>query len=187
MAETARVLPLLRAGEGPHRVTLLGAFRLTAHSGANLTPRARKTRALLAYLLLTPGPVPRERLATLLWGDRGEEQAKASLRQALYELRDLAAGADPLLTVERDAVSARPGACELDTERLAALARNGEVGALASALEHANLDLLADLYGTDRDFDEWLRGEQVHARSRLLAAAVTAGEGALAAGRSGEV
>jgi DNA-binding SARP family transcriptional activator/TolB-like protein len=187
MAETARVLPLVRAGEGPRRATLLGAFRLTAHAGTNLTPRARKTRALLAYLLLTPGPVPRERLAALLWGDRGEEQAKASLRQALYELRDLATGADPLLTVERDAVSARPGACELDTERLAGLARNGEVGALATALEHANLDLLPDLYGTDREFDEWLRAEQVHVRSRLLAAAVKAGEAAAAKGRAGEV
>ena len=33
---------------------------------------------------------PEARLTDLLWGDRGEDQAKASLRQALYELRDLA-------------------------------------------------------------------------------------------------
>ena len=168
MAETARVLPLVRAGEGPRRATLLGAFRLSTPTGANLTPRARKTRALLAYLLLAPGPVPRERLAALLWGDRGDEQAKASLRQALYELRDLATGPDPLLTVERDAVAARPSACELDTERLTNLARNGDLGALATALERANLDLLADLYGVDREFDEWLRAEQVHVLSDAL-------------------
>jgi len=177
----------VRAGDGPHRATLLGAFRLTGPGGANLTPRARKTRALLAYLLITPGPVSRDRLAALLWGDRGDEQAKASLRQALYELRDLAGGPDSLLVVERDAVSVRPGACELDIERLIALARSGEIGPLSAALERVSLDLLADLYGADPEFDEWLLAEQVHGRARLMAAAVEAGEAALANGRAAEV
>ncbi|MFZ5477492.1 MAG: AfsR/SARP family transcriptional regulator [Myxococcota bacterium] len=180
MAETARVLPLVRAGEGAHRATLLGAFRLTAAGGANLTPRARKTRALLAYVLMSPGPVPRERLAALLWGDRGDEQAKASLRQALYELRALAADPEPLLIVERDAVAVRPGACEADIERLMGLARAGAIGPLAAALEQGSLDLLADLYGVDREFDEWLRTEQVHVRARLAAAAVAVSLAAVA-------
>jgi DNA-binding SARP family transcriptional activator/TolB-like protein len=186
MAETARVLPLVRVGEGTHRATLLGAFRLASPTGANLTPRAKKTRALLAYLLLNPAPVTRERLAALLWGDRGDEQAKASLRQALYEVRELAAGPDPALVVERDTVGVRPGAFELDTERLAGLARSGDVAALAGALEHGGLDLLADLYGADREFDEWLQGEQVRVRARLIAGSVAAGEAALAAGRAAE-
>src|SRR5689334_16710390 len=108
MAETAQVLPLHRTEEPPRRVALCGPFRVSDAHSRDLTPRGRKTRALLAHVLLTRGPVRRERLAAMFWGDRGEEQAKASLRQALYELRELAAGPRPLLTVGRDDVAAAP-------------------------------------------------------------------------------
>ena len=48
----------------------------------------KKNRALLAVLALSPGQaMTRERLASLLWGDRGEEQARNSLRQSLAVLR----------------------------------------------------------------------------------------------------
>jgi DNA-binding SARP family transcriptional activator/TolB-like protein/cytochrome c-type biogenesis protein CcmH/NrfG len=48
----------------------------------------RKDRQLLAYLATQDGgPVPRERLANLLWADRAEEQSRASLRQSLAALR----------------------------------------------------------------------------------------------------
>ena len=70
---------------------LLGPVRLVSSAGDEVTPKARKTRALLALVALSRTPVSRGRLSDLLWGDRGEEQAKASLRQALYELRSLSA------------------------------------------------------------------------------------------------
>ena len=47
-----------------------------------------KGQALLAYLALDPEcRASRIELATLLWGDRFDEQARASLRQCLFELR----------------------------------------------------------------------------------------------------
>lgn len=183
MAETARVLPLVRAEEGGHRANVLGPFRLSRPGGADRTPRARKSRALLAYLLLTPGPVSRERLAALFWGDRGEDQAKASLRQALYELRELSSGPDPLLIVRRDEVSVRPGACSLDVERMTAAARTGDIGQVSATLDNGDLTLLADLDGAGRDFDDWLSVQRTRWRDRLATAAVDAGEAALAAGR----
>lgn len=186
MAETARVLPLVRAGEGPRRASVLGAFRLAGAGGADSTPRAKKTRALLAYVLLAPGPVPRERLAALFWGDRGEDQAKASLRQALYELRDLTAGPEPLLLVRREDVARGAGAVDLDVDRLAAWAQAGEVGHLSAALEAADLTLLADLDGAGADFDDWLAAERTRWRDRIAALTVCAGEAALAEGRSAE-
>jgi tetratricopeptide (TPR) repeat protein len=60
----------------------------------------RKTRALLAYLALPLGrPHARETIASLLWSDRGEKQAHASLRQALLELGRTfdAVGINPLV------------------------------------------------------------------------------------------
>ena len=73
MADTAQVLPLVRPEEGVRRVAVLGAFRVTDARGRDVTPKGRKTRALLAAVLLARIPVPRERLAGLFWGDRGDE------------------------------------------------------------------------------------------------------------------
>jgi DNA-binding SARP family transcriptional activator len=60
-----------------------------------------KSLALLAFLLLEPGPHPRERLAALLWGEHPDDAARASLRQALMQLR---AAAGDTLRVSRVAV-----------------------------------------------------------------------------------
>ena len=186
MAETARVVPL-RAEAQPHRVKVLGGFRITAPDGSDATPRARKTRALLAFLLITRKPWTRERLAALCWADRADEQAKASLRQALYELRDLASGPHALLSVKRDEVEAAPGGFELDVDRIVALAQGGDIVGLAEALSRAQLDLLSDLEGAGGDFAEWLDWERRQTRETLLGAAVEAGEAALAEGRHAEV
>ena len=55
--------------------------------------RGRRTRALLAYLLLAPDQsATRERLAGLLWSDRSDAQARSSLRQCLLELKTALTG-----------------------------------------------------------------------------------------------
>jgi tetratricopeptide (TPR) repeat protein len=65
-----------------------GAFRLTDAEGQDLTPRGTKARALLAILLLTPEMSrPRRWIESTLWSTRDAEQANASLRQALTEIR----------------------------------------------------------------------------------------------------
>ena len=46
-----------------------------------------KALALLAYLVLEPGIHSREELAGLLWGESTDDEARASLRQALKLLR----------------------------------------------------------------------------------------------------
>jgi DNA-binding SARP family transcriptional activator/TolB-like protein len=70
------------------QLNLLGGWSLTGPDGAGIPLPTRKDRQLLAYLA-TQGsqPVPREKLAGLLWADRAEEQARDSLRQSLATLR----------------------------------------------------------------------------------------------------
>jgi DNA-binding SARP family transcriptional activator/predicted ATPase len=46
-----------------------------------------KTRALLVYLALNPGPQPRHRLMGLLWAELPEANARRNLRRALWNLR----------------------------------------------------------------------------------------------------
>ncbi len=72
---------------------LIGPFRLAGPDGAARPIQGRRTRALLATLLLAPQQtMGRERLAGLFWGDRSDAQARASLRQCLLELRGVLAG-----------------------------------------------------------------------------------------------
>ena len=69
------------------RLDLFGGFRLTAN-GMPVGVSSRRARGLIAYLCaMRDGSAARERLAGLLWSDRGEEQARASLRQCLLEIK----------------------------------------------------------------------------------------------------
>src|SRR5437762_10365120 len=77
-----------KGGRPELRIAVIGAFRALANDGEDLTPRGRKARALLAILALTPTRRrSRPALQDKLWSDRGPEQAPASLRQTLTEIR----------------------------------------------------------------------------------------------------
>ena len=54
------------------QLTLLGPFTLT-HDGAPVELKNKKAQALLAFFALTDKPHTREYLATLLWGDKFDE------------------------------------------------------------------------------------------------------------------
>jgi DNA-binding SARP family transcriptional activator len=56
---------------------------------------------LSAYLAAEQGLHPRDQLAALLWPDRGEAEARNSLRSALVYLRQALGDADAALAVTR--------------------------------------------------------------------------------------
>jgi TolB-like protein/DNA-binding SARP family transcriptional activator len=99
-------------------VQLFGPFRLAGPDGAAIPIQGRRTRALLATLLLAPQQtMGRERLAGLFWGDRSDAQARASLRQCLLELRGVLAAAaegEDCLIATRETVALAPGAFGCD-------------------------------------------------------------------------
>ena len=77
-------------------LTLLGAVELRAPSGAVVTPRLRKSRALLAYLAMADGRrIERSTLENLLWSDRAPRQARDSLKQSLCDIRRAFGAARP--------------------------------------------------------------------------------------------
>src|SRR5215470_5827760 len=103
------------------RLRILGGFELRGADGQDLTPPGKKLRALIACLALSPGEAwSRERLTALLWGDRDEEQARGSLRQALAELRRHI-GPDTLHAT-RESVALDAGAVLIDAVEFARLA-----------------------------------------------------------------
>ncbi len=74
-------------------LTLIGSPAVAHPDGERVTPQpGAKALALLAYLTLEQRPHTREALADLLWGESAEMEARASLRQALKQLRTTLGG-----------------------------------------------------------------------------------------------
>ena len=126
----------------PLQINLLGGFEASLGSGEALPLKGRKAQALVAYLAIRPGePHTRDALIGLLWSDRGEQQARSSLRQSLSELRKALGDVDdsPLIA-ERDAVSFDADAIDVDVTEFERLIDDGTPAAL---------DRAAELYGGD--------------------------------------
>ena len=149
------------------RLRLLGEFRLTTAAGEELRLSSRKAKALLAIVALAPGQsATRARLRALLWSDRGEDQASASLRQLLVVLRkELAPLGPSLLQMRDDGVGLDPDALEIDVSRFIAaeLAREPTL-----SVAHYGGPLLDGLDLGDQAFEDWLATE----RSKFLNLAI---------------
>ena len=161
------------------KLRILGGFLLVGKDGQEVPVPGKKAQALLAYLAMNPGQKhSREKLATLLWGDRMDEQARHSLRQALLALRKALGTAvtgektDPLAT-DNETATLNTGALETDVERFRNHAAGGKPHNLEAAVALYAGPLLEGLRTDAEGFDGWLAGE----RERLFALAARAMEG----------
>lgn len=161
-----------------------GDFALTDHTaGGDLKLRGRKTRALLAYLAFHPGkPISRERLTGLLWGDRGEEQARASLRQAILELKPLA-GEHGVIEIERDHLTLHAGLLTTDLEQMRRAIEASDYARLLDLLPEREERLFANLDGLDEAFDDWLTVERSRQSDALITLTADASAAALSQGQ----
>ncbi len=151
------------------RLRLIGQMEAwTTASSESVLPPGRKTRALLAIVVLSaPRPVLRSRLAELLWSRRPEEQARASLRQEIHRLLEvLAPAGTEILQINRDSLVLRPGVVWVDVEEVLR-ATTAHPGALALL----DSELLEELDGVDPAFDGWLHGERERLRDRARSVA----------------
>lgn len=177
------------AGSGVTRFALLGPFRLRPAGGTEAEPLGRKAQALLAYLAAMPGHrATRERLASLLWGERFDEQARQSLRQTLVALRrSLDVVAPGLLLVERGEVALAADRFVTDLADFEQAAADGQIAGLQAAAALWRGAFLGDLDIPSPDYEDWLRGQreswrlrQVAVRMRLAQQLLAAGDGAAA-------
>lgn len=156
-------------------IRIFGRFRVfDARSNSEIHFRSRKALALLCYLAVaTDHALTRERAMELLWGSRGEEQARASLRQILHEIR-LSLGACDAIEFGRHHLSARPGAIDTDVDGMVRLAEGGEITVLAELLGGCAERMFEGLDGIDPAFDDWLWVERERQLFHLNQAVVTA-------------
>src|SRR5689334_13724126 len=143
---------------------LLGAFAIAASAERPAAPviRSRKARALLAYLAMKPdGRAGREELATLLWGDTPDAQARHSLRQCLMSLRqDLHHVVPDLIDMGRETIELRAQALVVDARELLPVAASTGPDELARAAELWRGPFLCDLALDIEEFDAWRQREQ---------------------------
>ena len=155
--------------EAALRLFLLGPMALKSGTAEAALP-GRKARALLAYLARRPDiDVSREVLRGLLWGDRGDEQARASLRQALTALRKaLGPDVDRILTVSNVSIRFNSSTLFVDTQRFEALVGSDDPLHQAEAAELFRGDFLEGIAAVDPEFDRWLASERASLRAALL-------------------
>jgi DNA-binding SARP family transcriptional activator/TolB-like protein/Tfp pilus assembly protein PilF len=150
---------------------LLGRFSagVEARPGHAIRLASRKSRALLAYLAMQPQFLEtRERLADLLWGNRGDKQARQSLRQCLASLRkDIEPAIADLLVLDHDTVALAAGRLNVDAREFLRLAESSEAADLERAVDLYAGAFLDKLDLDDEPFSDWVRSE----RARLAASA----------------
>ena len=149
---------------------LLGDFEARLGSGPPLRLRARKTQALLAYLASSPGHThSRDKLASLLWGDSSQSQARSRLRGSLFVLRrTLASAIPPCLVLDSDAVALDVDAVDIDVVDFGRLVRVHDPEALAKAVELYRGDLLEGFAFRGALFEEWLIAERERLREMAI-------------------
>lgn len=160
--------PLVPSGVARWSLKAAGSFAIIeTSSGDEVTPRGRKARAIIAYLAARPDArIGREKITELLWGDRGEAQARASLRQALLEIRH---AAPDLIGSDRGHVWLNQNSVEID--------------AIPIAEGEGEFVPFEDLDHISSEFDDWLEIERSRRKRDASAVLRTVAEQHLAEGR----
>jgi TolB-like protein/Tfp pilus assembly protein PilF len=165
-------------------LTLFGGFELKLAGGQVVDLPGQKDRALLAILALPPGAThSRDKLASLLWSDRGDQQARDSLKHALTRLRQcLQAASPPPIVADRQSVRLDAAAVTIDVATFERLLSVGTPEGLEQAAALYRGDLLDGIGLRDPAFEDWLLVERQRlsqraeeALSNLLAQSLAAG------------
>jgi TolB-like protein len=165
-------------------LTLFGGFEVKVAGGQTVDLPGQKDRALLAVLALSPGAThSRDKLASLLWSDRGDQQARDSLKHALTRLRQcLQAATPPPIVADRQSVRFDATAVTVDVAAFERLLGEGTPQALEQAAALYRGDLLDGVGLRDPAFEDWLLVERQRLRQRAEEALTGLMSQSLAAG-----
>ena len=150
--------------EAALRLRLLGPMTVTRGAAELALPQSRKVRALIAYLALAPGAVPRDRLCELLWDLPNDPRGE--LRWCLSKARGvLDDGAHTRVVADGETVRLDLSGCTVDAGELRRAAQDG-----IAALPLERLRTLAALCAGDflqgfeiersAPFSAWLIGQR---------------------------
>jgi DNA-binding SARP family transcriptional activator len=163
------------------RINVLGPLRVEAGDRV-LGARdfgGGKPKQLLEILVAARGrPVPKERLADLLWGERLPRNVAATLETYVSVLRNRL---EPGGARDDSAVVTEPGAYRLDTER-AEVDLDRFDALVADGRHDAAVALIRGEVLADEPYADWALDLRDRYRSRVVDALLESGEAALARG-----
>jgi DNA-binding SARP family transcriptional activator/predicted ATPase len=153
------------------RLELFGGFRIAEDTTPLSGFTYGKGKALLAFLAITGEPCRRETLATLLWSELSDSEARTNLRVVLSNLRQFLA---PYLLITRETVGLDPRSApwidvEAFEQALEQSRHAADIGQLQAAVALYRGDLLAGFTVPDATlFDEWVAGQRERLRQLAL-------------------
>lgn len=149
------------------QLNLLGRFELRAE-GKLVGSIAKKAQAMLALLVIENSRVnTRERIASLLWGDKSEDRARHNVRQMLSSIGRFNRS---LIVSDGDTLSIDLENCKIDVVEFERAAASEDPESLAVCLDLYRGDLLDGYQPREPELEDWLRD----ARERLRATACQA-------------
>jgi DNA-binding SARP family transcriptional activator/TolB-like protein/Tfp pilus assembly protein PilF len=157
------------------RIHLLGpTIRATSYLGDDVLPKSKKARATLGYMCLAFGaPVPRARIASLLWEQVSAAQARTNFRQLIGDLTSaMGPLAEELITTGRATVRLNTDACWIDA--IALLKSSHSESARADLAVLCEGELLEGFDEVSPSFGQWLAKERMRFKERIANALVAA-------------
>ena len=140
-------------------------LRMTADR-SRLLPKGLERLSVISRLR-EGAEIGRSVITGLLWGERSDSQARASLRQTLSELRGALKGSvQHSIIATKDTVSWVPGSAWIDAKVVEASADSDNENELREAAELVGGELMEGLAVSEAGFEQWLASERE--RFRLL-------------------
>jgi predicted ATPase/DNA-binding SARP family transcriptional activator len=155
------------------QLRLLGSPKISLADGSVAETLSAKAQAILYFVAVTGQPQPRAVLASLLWGDMPEADARTNLRKALANLRQ---NLGDYLDLDSQTVTFKPDRPYwVDVTDFVA-----KVGLTSPLLDIEPLQAAVDLYRGDflsgyyvrnaPDFESWMLAEQARLRELVIQA-----------------
>jgi DNA-binding SARP family transcriptional activator len=147
------------------KLSLFERFSLTFSAGDEVAVSAARHQALIAFVGSQTAMVcGREQLATLLWGDTGDANARHSLSQAILALRKKFEPYHPgFLSADRASIRFAESAIWIDVRHFDRLIAIGDPKSTAQAVALFKSGFLEGFHSGASEFDNWADNE----RSRL--------------------
>jgi DNA-binding SARP family transcriptional activator/TolB-like protein len=162
--------PGTTGGAGPKLIVSVIGGAHFSYGGRDIELRNRKARAIFGYLALTPnGEESREKLAGLFWSEFSEQNARATLRQAIHEFREaLEKAGCSAMAGSRMTVALRPGSFSVDLDEILAAVSAHEAPEGLLHQERLSEALLAGFDDLDQSFHTWLMARRQALHDRLI-------------------
>ncbi len=147
------------------RIRLLGPVTVEINGSPVAIP-SKRARALLGYLVQRSGTdVARSTITGLLWSERGEEQARASLRQTLSELRAAFSKVEKSpINATNESITWDTGSAWIDSKELENAAHSDNDKELHETALLIRGEFMEGLSINEAAFENWIAGEREHIR-----------------------